>query len=145
MKRTTGLRRVPLRTTYRSTGPTEATVELVAARDKGRCAACGALVTGRRGIDWSVGHRLPRKRGGSTRPWVNMPGNLVLLHGDGVRLCHGDIERDRTRWTSAGFIVREGVTLPADTPIVHAVHGRVLLADDGTWTPAPDSLPERAS
>jgi 5-methylcytosine-specific restriction protein A len=145
VKRTSGLRRVPLRTTYRSTGPSEATVELVAARDGGRCAACGALVTGRRGIDWSVQHRLPRQAGGTRRPWVNLPGNLVLLHGHGTSLCNGDVESDRARWTAAGFLVRNGVTRPADTPIEHAVHGRVLLADDGGVAPAPDSLPERAS
>lgn len=134
MKRREGLRRAPIRTTYRSTGPSEATVELVAGRDFSRCAACAGLISGRRGIDWSVGHRLPRKRGGTTRAWVNLPGNLILLHGDGVHLCHGDIERDRARWTAAGFLVREGIVLPADTPIEHAVHGRVLLDDEGGWT-----------
>jgi hypothetical protein len=47
------------------------------------------------------------------------------------------VESDRARWTAAGFLVRQGVTRPTDVPIEHAVHGRVLLDDDGTWTEAP--------
>lgn len=137
MKRTTGLRRVPIRTTYRSTGPSEATVELVAARDFGRCAACAGLITGKRGIDWSVHHRLGRKRGGTVRPFVNLSGNLVLLHGHGTALCHGDVGRHVARFTDAGMLVREGRLLPAQVPIDHAIHGRVLLDDEGGWTPCP--------
>lgn len=125
------------RSPVRRTGPSPAVVELVWERDSGRCAACAGAITGERGIAWSVQHRLPRQAGGTRRPWINLPGNLVLLHGHGSSLCNGDVESDRARWTAAGFLVRQGVTRPADVPIEHAVHGRVLLADDGTWTEAP--------
>lgn len=131
------MKRTALRSRPRNTGPTPEVVALVWGRDEGRCAACAGRVTGERGFDWSVHHRLGRKRGGTVRPFVNMPGNLVLLHGHGSALCHGDVGRHVARFTDAGLLVREGVVLPADTPIEHAVHGRVLLRDDGTWTEAP--------
>jgi hypothetical protein len=125
------------RSPVRRTGPAPETVALVWERDSGRCAACSGAITGQRGFDWSVHHRLGRKRGGTVRPFVNLAGNLVLLHGHGSALCHGDVGRHVARFTDAGLLVREGVVRPADTPIEHAVHGRVLLADDGTWTEAP--------
>lgn len=123
----------------RNTGPSAEVVATVWERDSGRCAACAGAITGERGIDWSVHHRLGRKRGGTVRPFVNLPGNLVLLHGHGSALCHGDVGRHVARFTDAGLLVREGVALPVDTPIEHAVHGRVLLDDEGGWTPCESS------
>jgi len=66
-----------------------------------------------------------------------MPGNLLLLHGHGTVSCHGYVEAQRGWAESAGFVVRNGVRLPADVPVLHAVLGGwVLLADDGTWEAA---------
>lgn len=125
------------RSPVRRTGPTPETVRLVAKRDKGRCAVCGEQVQGERGWDFSVQHRLRRGGGGTRRPWVNLPGNLVLACGSATTACHGRIEENPAWAREHGYRVDDGVTLPANTPIEHAVHGRVLLADDGTWTEAP--------
>lgn len=138
MKRGGEIKRRAHRSPVRRTGPSPETVQRVWARDGGRCAACAGLCTGERGRDWSVHHRLARKRGGTTREFVNLPGNLVLLHGHGTALCHGDIERDRARATTAGLLVREGVLLPVEIAVMHAVHGGwTMLADDGTFEVQP--------
>jgi hypothetical protein len=130
------IRRTPMRSKGgRDTGPTPETVKLVVARDYRGCALCGSTVQGHRGWDWSVQHRMARKGGGTVRAFINLPGNLVLLCGSGTVGCHFRVESNGLWARENGFKVREGVTLPADTPIEHAVHGRVLLADDGTWTP----------
>lgn len=126
-----------MRSRYRNTGPTPETVGIVAKRDKGSCAYCGGEIHGERGWDWSVQHRLRRGGGGTEREFVNLPGNLVLLCGSGTTGCHGEIEGNPAGARALGFRVDDGITLPADTPIHHAVHGLALLADDGTWTEAP--------
>lgn len=122
------------------TGPTPATVALVIERDQGRCAKCGDQVRGERGRDWSVHHRLPRGSGGTKLTHVNAPGNLILLCGSGVieharRSCHGQLEAERIAAQEAGFIVRHGITKPTNVPILHSVHGLVLLTDDGRVIP----------
>jgi hypothetical protein len=111
-------------------------VRLVARRDKGSCAYCGGEVIGERGWDFSVQHRLRRGSGGTVRAFVNLPGNLVLLHGSATTSCHGLVEGNPGWARANGYRVDDGITLPAETPIEHAVHGRVLLADDGTWEAA---------
>lgn len=58
-------------------GPTKATRALVWERDAGRCARCGLPIT----REWSLHHRVPRGAGGSRRPELNSPANLVLLCG----------------------------------------------------------------
>jgi hypothetical protein len=132
------IRRTPMRSKgSRDTGPTGETVMALFRRDEGRCAVDGAVISGSRGWDWSVHHRLRRGQGSTRRAWVNLPGNLVLLCGSGTVGCHFRVESNGLWARENGFKVREGVTLPADTPIEHAVHGRVLLADDGTWAEAP--------
>ncbi len=125
------------RSPVRRTGPTPETVETVWERDRGTCVVCKQPIAGERGRDWSVQHRLRRGAGGTRRPWVNLPGNLVLMCGDGARGCHGAVTNNPTLAAANGYRVVDGQRRPADTPILHAVHGRVLLADDGTWTEAP--------
>jgi hypothetical protein len=115
-------------------GPSPEVVALVWERDGGRCAVCAATCTGERGFDWSVQHRLRRGAGGTRRPWVNLPGNLILMHGHGTSLCHGDVERQRQWARDHGYRVVDGVVRPADVPVSHAVHGLVLLDDEGGWT-----------
>lgn len=118
------------------------TVEVVWVRDKGRCARCGRrLVREQRVWGWSLSHRLPRGMGGSRAAFINEPGNLNLLCGSGTTGCHGHIERNRAEAYDAGFLVRSGIRLPADTPIDHFLYGRVLLNDDGTVTPAKETEP----
>jgi hypothetical protein len=126
-----------MRSGQRDTGPTGETVMALFKRDEGRCALCGEPIRGNRGWDWSCHHRTGRKRGGTLRRWINLPGNLVLLCGSGTVGCHFRVESNGLWARDNGFKVREGQHLPSAVPINHAVHGRVLLADDGTWTEAP--------
>jgi hypothetical protein len=51
-----------------STGPHRDVVDLVLERDQHSCAWCGGCLWGDRGMDWSIGHRRPRRSGGDPRP-----------------------------------------------------------------------------
>lgn len=114
-------------------GPTSKTLDLVWERDNGHCAWCGRVITGQRGRDWSLHHRRPRGAGGSSLVWVNLPGNLILLHGSGVDGCHGLIESQRAGAVEDGFLVSmNGKATSSEVEIVHAVHGRCKLNDDGS-------------
>jgi hypothetical protein len=103
--------------------PTGATFTRVCERDEGKCASCGEEVWGDRGFHFSLHHQ---------RPESHRCGNLVLLHGSGTTGCHGHVERERAESYRLGLLVREPFT-PALQPIRHAVHGLVLLSDDGSW------------
>jgi len=122
------------------TRPTGATFRLVVERDHGRCAACGKDVWGVRSFDYSLHHRHPAGMGGDRRPEIHLAGNLVLLHGSGTTSCHGAVEANRADAYLSGLLVRRGFT-PCRQPIQHAVHGLVLLSDDGSWGAAAE-LPE---
>lgn len=111
---------------------TPATVELIRARDRDGCALCGFTIAGERGIGWSVHHRKPRGMGGTSDPAISSPANGVLLHGSGTTQCHGKVEADRRHYVEAGLLI--GVNsrhVPSEVPVDHAVHGCVLLDDDG--------------
>lgn len=131
------LKRSGLRGRPRNTGPTAEVVQLVWDRDFGGCAYCARPISGVRGFDWSVQHRMARKDGGSRRSFINQPGNLVLLHGHGSVGCHFRVESDGLWSTEHGFKVREGRWLPAEVGIEHAIHGHVYLSDDGTVSYEP--------
>ncbi len=130
------LQRSGLNARPRDTGPSAEVVGLVLTRDLGCCSVCGEPVRGTRGWDFSLQHRLRRGAGSTRRDFVNLPGNLVLVCGSGTTRCHGRIENNREWAAEHGFRVVDGIVLPADTPISHAVHGRVLLDDLGGWSPA---------
>lgn len=121
-----------------ATRPTEATVQLVIKRDEGRCAACGDEIYGMRGWDWSVQHRRPAGMGGDPRPETHAAGNLVLLHGHGTSLCHGDVESRRADAQKKGLLIpKESVDPPSQWAIEHAVHGWCYLLDDGSVSYEP--------
>lgn len=114
----------------------KATVALIVRRDGDCCALCGGPITGVRGFDWSVHHRCPRGQGGTSLAWVGSSANGLLLHGHGTAGCHGWVESHRDAATSSGFLVpRNGRMVASDIPIRHAIHGWVLLRDDGFVTP----------
>lgn len=115
--------------------PSKATVRLVIARDEGLCAYCGDEVWGERGFNWSVQHRRPAGFGGDPRPETHAAGNLVLLHGHALSLCHGWVEANRIEAEGLGLLIpTQAVQPPSTWPIRHAVHGWCYLLDDGGWT-----------
>jgi hypothetical protein len=107
-------------------------------RDRGRCFKCGrGLVFEHRQYGWSAHHRSPRQNGGSKAWWINLSANGILLCGSGVSGCHGEIEARRRDAEIDGYIVRRGIRLPADVPVVHYQHGLIYLTNKGTWTLTP--------
>lgn len=127
-----GLRSVGVvgRTAYRTVtaGVTSRVRSLVQARAGMACERCG------RNLSWSPGqthHRRPRRMGGDRRPETNQAANLIYLCGT----CHEWTESNRTKARGLGLLLSDRA-MPAAVPVT-CRHGRVLLADDGTWKEAP--------
>lgn len=81
-----------------------------------------------------IHHRTGRQMGGSREPWVNLPGNLLHLCSP----CHEEVTNtngNRAYIETCGWLVRRGVRLPSEIPVV-LWHGLVLLDDEGSFTPA---------
>lgn len=91
-------------------------------------------------MGWSIHHRVPRGAGGAKHvPWINLPANLLLLCGSGTTGCHGWIEKHRAESIEKGWLMlRNSYLLPEDVQVHHAIHGVVLLTNDGK--PVPVSL-----
>lgn len=115
------------------TGPTAETVALLFDRDRGCCARCGDPISGERGRDWSVQHRRARGAGGTVRPDTNEPQNLILLCGSATSPggCHLAVESSKKAARPHGWAIWLNED-PAEVPVNHAVHGWVLLTDDGS-------------
>lgn len=123
-------------TRTRGTGE-KAARDVVYARSEGWCEARIPGVCLGRGTNWH--HRRDRTHGGL---WT--PSNGLHLCGSGIpgHGCHGTLtcppsgraaEFERAGWVVASYAD------PATTPVLHARLGWVLLADDGTTTPAPEA------
>lgn len=127
--RRTAIKRVLAKRRFKA-GPDVATVELVVVRDKGRCVRCGELLNGPRAFGWSVHHR----RGRDGKPDSHQPQNLISVCGsDNQSLCHGAIHRSRWEAEKSGlWLSRVASVNPLSVPVLHAVHGRCWLLDDGT-------------
>lgn len=110
--------------------PSDATLQQVVDRDQGRCASCGLNIVGERSRDWSLHHRRAAGMGGDRQAISHGTANLVLLHGCGVTLCHGHVESNRTESYDLGLLVHRSDS-PDEIAIEHAVHGLVLLDNDG--------------
>lgn len=98
------------------------TLRLVGVRSGGLCERCG-------GPGHSTHHLRNKGQGG---PWS--PSNCVRLCGSGSTLCHGWVTTNPTAAHVEGFHLEEGET-PGTRPIHSALHGVVLLADDGSIAP----------
>lgn len=112
---------------YPSTDADAETAAAVLERDEHRCICCGDPLWGRRGFEWCIAHRLLRSRGGDNRM-----SNLYSSCGNGTTGCEGLTHAHPERATAAGYMVPSGFD-PASVPMEHAVHGTVLLLDDGSW------------
>ena len=110
------------------TGPDRATVDVVLGRDGHSCVVCGAGLSGLRGVDWSVHHRLRRSQG-----LDNRPANLVSVCGHGTAGCHSNIHAGPAAARRAGWLIK-GVQEPVSIPMAHALLGWVLLDNAGGWT-----------
>lgn len=103
------------------------------------CVRCGAS------SPLTTQHRAPRGMGGTRRPWVNLPGNLITLCGSGTTGCHGWVESHRAEALSYGWLVSGlAVTMPSDVPVWTFTRGWVLLDDDGGFTPTMFADPKEA-
>jgi hypothetical protein len=69
--------------------------------------------------------------GGSSRPEINCPSNLLLLCEPG---CHSEVESSRQISYERGWLVRPGHN-PATSPVWIAGRGWTYLRDDGTYAP----------
>jgi 5-methylcytosine-specific restriction protein A len=108
----------------RDTGPSQKIRNMVKRRANWQCERCGHA-------GQIVHHRDPRGAGGSSRPEVNLPSNLVFLCTE----CHDDVESRRLEAIGHGFLVPDGLC-PADTPVC-LFYGRHKLTDDCKTVPVP--------
>lgn len=110
-------------------GPTPKTRRAVLARDAETCQWCGGTLAN--GWFYSLQHRRARGMGGSRVPWVNLPGNLVAVHGSGTTGCHGHIEANPKEAAARGFRLSHRET-PEDLPLIDYAGVAWILRDDGT-------------
>jgi hypothetical protein len=100
----------------------------------GSCEICGRqLYVAVRGwvAPHSIHHRQPRQMGGTRRPEINSPANLLLICDDGTeRSCHRHVEANRARARENGWLVRAGAD-PAEVPVLLEGGDRYLLTDAG--------------
>lgn len=111
-------------------------VELVLERAQYSCELDGAPLGDRRGVDYHVHHRRPRRMGGSQLPDTNQPQNLLILCPDD----HEMVESQRSVAYEGGWLVRQEAN-PLLVSVLILAAERYLTAD-GRYA---DSLPERAS
>lgn len=106
-----------------SSDPTPAEVAACLARDGCACARCLVLLTGRRGFDWSIHHRIRRAQGGDNRA-----SNLLALCGNGTKGCHGKVHAAPAAARTDGLLLRS-TDDPARCSLLYG-GPRVLLTDD---------------
>lgn len=117
---------------------TPAVVDLIFARDNGRCAKCGRKWDrdyGRAALGgWDMQHRMARGQGGSRKnPAAGDVSAGIIL----CRTCHHDVEvKHRVDGFAQGFAIsRIGIRMPWEVPIRHAVHGWCRLTQEGGHEP----------
>lgn len=97
--------------------------EKLVERAQGHCERCG------RGLPdpFHRHHRKLRSQGG-----LDTLANLVAI----CKKCHETVHLSPMASYKTGFIVKGGkLNDPAESPLDHAVHGRIMLLDDGSFTP----------
>lgn len=125
------MRRTPLKTRYRDTGPDKATVEGLLTRCGWMCESCDDALRGNRGEGWHVHHRRPRGSGGSSWPGINLASNLLVL----CAFCHGDVESRRAHAVEVGRLVPYASD-PGEVAVLVQQHWR-YLTDEFTYSLNP--------
>jgi hypothetical protein len=116
--------------------PTRKTCNLVDERDGYCCVRCGKSLYS--ALTFSRHHRRMRSH---AFPGLHDPGNVIDVCGTGSTGCHGYIHAHPAESYAKGWLVRGTAdTLSVDVPILTALHGWVLLDDDGNWTPIKESI-----
>lgn len=116
----------------------KAVVALVLERDGHACVRCGKPNTGQRGWDWSIQHRVARGAGGSSRPEISSPANLIVLCGSATTGCHLYAESRTTEGRENGWWLWRN-TDPESVAVLLYDGRRVFLTADGRYVDAPDS------
>lgn len=122
------MKRSPLRTRVRATGPSDEVVDLVLERAQWSCENCCVGLGDRRGVDYQLHHRRPRRMGGSQLPDTNLASNLLLF----CLSCHELAESHRSAAYEAGWLVRQNAD-PAAVPVLIGASRWVLLTADGRY------------
>lgn len=121
----------------RATGPRRDVVDAVLERAQYACEIGGHQIEGdERGRDWSIHHRVPRGMGGSRRPELNQPQNLLVACGSGTTGHHGAIEESRAGAYAAGWLLHRTAD-PAAEPVLIGGTRWVLLTEDGRYEDCP--------
>lgn len=122
------MKRSAMKTRRRSTGPSDEVVDLVLERAGYSCEVCTVALRDRRGVDYQVHHRRPRRMGGSQLPDTNLPQNLLVL----CLSCHELVEKERTAAYEGGWLVGQRL-VPADVPVLIGAKRWVYLTVDGRY------------
>lgn len=148
------MKRTPLKSRHRATGPTPDVVEAALERAQHSCEINGCRLEGMRGHGWSLQHRMPRGRGGTRDPRINRLSNVLVVCGSGTGGCHGLIENQlRAAAYEVRWLLHRCVCFSVDC--VHAPRRQqvwllrerwVYLTDDGRYEDAnpPEGMPEVA-
>lgn len=131
------IKRVLLVRRYKATGPSAETVAACLARAGGRCEICTGVLGPRRGVDFSLHHRCPRKMGGTKDPAVNSPTAVLVPCGSGTTGCHGRIESRRAEALANGWLVPQGGD-PATVAVLIHRDRWVYLTDVGYADEPPE-------
>ncbi len=115
----------------RRTGPSLKVRQLVIDRADRKCLRCYSY-------GQVIHHRRPRKRGGTKRPEINYPENLVWV----CHFCHSWIESNRAEAYVTGWLVKEGLEDPAEIPLRDTWGRHFWLTEDGGVIYADATVPK---
>lgn len=110
----------------RRTGPSRQTVRLVRERDDDCCVRCG------RPGPLTTQHRVARGMGGTRRPWINSPENLITLCGSGTTGCHGQVEASPHEAVIYGWRVPSWAGDPGSVSVRYWTGDWFMLRPDGS-------------
>ena len=130
------MKRTPMKSRYRDTGPDRETVMQVLVRDGYRCVRCGALAQGARGVVWSLQHRKKRSAGVDNRHC-----NLIVLCGSGTTGCHGWVEDHPTLAEHEGGWSVSRYAKPENVPVLVDRGSRwTYLTESGEYSDDPPEV-----